>query len=107
VRTEPLDGHGAQRFLRDEEALRIGLVNRVVPDRDLAKQAKGFAKQIALKGMVAIRKAMTLIGESRRLPLEEGLKLEAKLFGELCETEDMKEGVQAFLEKRQPQFKNR
>ena len=90
-----------------QEALRIGLVNRIVSGRDLLKQANGLAKQIASKGMIAIRKAMTLIEESRRLTLEEGLKREATLFGELCETEDMKEGVAAFLEKRQPQFKNR
>lgn len=90
-----------------QEALRIGLVNRLVPDRDLLKQAKGLAKQIASKGAVAIQKAMMLIDQSRRLPLEEGLKREAELFGELCETEDMKEGVAAFLEKRQPQFKNK
>ena len=90
-----------------QEALRIGLVNRLVPDRDLLKQAKGLAKQIAAKGAVAIQKAMALIDQGRWLPLEEGLKLEANFFGELCETEDMKEGVTAFLEKRQPQFKNR
>ena len=90
-----------------QEALRIGLVNRVVSDRDLLKQAKGLVKQIASKGAVAIQKAMVLIDQNRRLNLEEGLKLEADLFGELCESDDMKEGVSAFLEKRQPQFKNR
>ena len=90
-----------------QEAFRIGLVNRVVPDRDLMKQAKGLAKQIASKGAVAIEKTMAVIDQSRRLTLEEGLKLEASVFGELCETEDMKEGVTAFLEKRQPQFKNK
>ena len=90
-----------------QEALRIGLVNRVVPDRDLQKQAKGLAKQIASKGAVALRQAMTLLETSRRMPLQEGLGREAELFGELWETEDRKEGVSAFLEKRQPQFKNR
>ena len=90
-----------------QEALRIGLVNRVVSDRDLLKQAKGLTKQIASKGAIAVQKAMALIDQSRGLSLEEGLKLEASFFGELCETEDMKEGVTAFLEKRQPQFKNK
>lgn len=90
-----------------QEALRIGLVNAVVPDQDLMKQAKGLAKKIASKGGVAIAQILFLIDKSRRASLEEGLKEEAKAFGKICETEDMKEGVSAFLEKRHPQFKNR
>ncbi len=90
-----------------QEALRTGLVNRVVPDQDLLKQAKGLSKKIASKGMPAVKQILSLIDQSRRTPLEAGLKEEAKAFGKICETEDMKEGVSAFLEKRQPQFKNR
>ena len=90
-----------------QEAFRIGLVNRVVPDQELLKQAKGLAKKIASKGLPAIQQALFLIGQSCRLSLEEGLKEEAAGFRKICETEDMKEGVTAFLEKRQPQFKNR
>lgn len=90
-----------------QEALRIGLVNAVVPDPDLLKYAKGLAKKIASKGSRAISEALLLIRRSRQGSLEEGLKEEAKGFGRICETEDMREGVSAFLEKRQPQFKNR
>ena len=90
-----------------QEAFRIGLVNAVVPDQDLLKQTKGLAKKIASKGMPAVAQALSLIYLSRHASFEEGLKEEARAFGKICETEDMKEGVTAFLEKRQPQFKNR
>ena len=90
-----------------QEAFRIGLVNSVVPDQDLLKQAMGLAKKIASKGTVAIRQILSLIDQGRRASLEEGLQEEAKGFGKICETEDMKEGISAFLDKRQPQFKNR
>ncbi len=90
-----------------QEALRIGLVNHVVPDQDLLKQANGLAKKIASKGMPGITQCLSMIDQSRRLSLEEGLKEEAKAFGKVSESADMKEGVSAFLEKRQPQFKDR
>jgi len=94
-------------MIHAKEALRIGLVSAVVPDQDLLKTAKGLAKKIAAKGMPAISASLALIRKSLDLPLEEGLKEEAKAFGEVAKTEDMKEGVTAFLEKRQPQFKDR
>ena len=90
-----------------QEAFRIGLVNMVVPDQELVKQTKGLAKKIASKGLPAIQQVLYLIGQSGRTSLEAGLKEEARGFGKVCETEDMKAGVTAFLEKRQPQFKNR
>jgi enoyl-CoA hydratase/carnithine racemase len=90
-----------------QEALRIGLVNRVVPDGEVLKQAKGLAKKIASKGAVAVRLAEQAISDGMETSLKEGLKKEAELFGEVCKTEDMKEGVKAFLEKRQPKFQHR
>jgi len=90
-----------------QEAFRIGLVSAVVPEQDLLKYAKGLAKKIASKGMPSIMQSLFLIDRSRRTSLEEGLKEEAEVFGKICETEDMREGISAFLEKRQPQFKNR
>ncbi len=90
-----------------QEALRIGLVNRVVPDGEVLKQAKGLAKKIASKGAVAVRLAEQAISEGMETSLKEGLKKEAELFGEVCKTEDMKEGVKAFLEKRQPKFQHK
>ena len=90
-----------------QEAFRIGLVNRVVADEDVLKAAQELGGKIALKGGVAIAKSLDAIHNGLDMTLEEGLEYEAKLFGETCETEDMKEGVAAFLEKRAPQFKNK
>jgi enoyl-CoA hydratase len=90
-----------------EEARAIGLVNRVVPPGSLLEEAKKMAKKILSKGPVAITLAKRAINEGLEMDLKEGLKLEAKLFGELFDTSDMKEGVKAFLEKRPPRFENR
>ncbi len=87
-----------------QEAFRIGLVNKVVPNMDVVKQAVGLAKKIASKGSVAISHALKAITEGLDLSIDDGLKHEANLFGKVCETEDMKEGVSAFIEKRQPKF---
>lgn len=87
-----------------QEAYRIGLVNKVVPNMDVVKQAVGVAKKIASKGAVAIAKAIDAIKTGYEMKLEQGLKYEAKLFGEICETDDMREGVSAFIQKRQPKF---
>lgn len=90
-----------------QEAFRIGLVDRVVPDGELLRQALGLAKKIASKGALAVAYAQEAIAEGLAGSLEQGLGLEAKLFGKVAETEDMKEGVRAFLEKRQPKFQDR
>lgn len=90
-----------------EEARAIGLVNRVVPPGSLLEEAKKMAKKILAKGPVAITLAKRAINEGLEMDLKEGLKVEAKLFGELFDTFDMREGVKAFLEKRPPRFENR
>jgi enoyl-CoA hydratase len=90
-----------------EEARAIGLVNRVVPPGSLLEEAKKMAKKILAKGPVAIAMAKRAVNEGLEMDLKEGLKLEAKLFGELFDTFDMREGVKAFLEKRPPRFENR
>lgn len=90
-----------------EEAKAIGLVNRVVPAESLLEEARKMAKKILTKGPVAIAMAKRAIHEGLEMTLKEGLKLEAKLFGELFETSDMREGVKAFLEKRTPHFEGR
>jgi len=90
-----------------QEAHRLGLVNHVVPQDQVMKAAKDLARKIASKGQVAVRLALQAIEEGRGQSLDEGLATEAKLFGQVAETEDCKEGVKAFLEKRQPQFKDR
>ena len=86
------------------EAERIGLVNKVVPADQLMAVAEELAKKIALRSPVAIRAAIEVINSGSDMPFEEGQVLEATLFGLLCASDDMKEGMQAFLEKRTPDF---
>jgi enoyl-CoA hydratase/carnithine racemase len=90
-----------------QEARTLGLVSQVVPADELLRRAQGLARRIAAKGQVAVRAALQAIHQGYALGLHEGLTLEARLLGRLCETEDKKEGVAAFLEKRQPRFKDR
>lgn len=90
-----------------QEAKALGLVSQVVPPEDLLRQSQGLARRIASKGQLAVRAALQAIQQGSELGLREGLALEARLFGGLCDTEDKKEGTTAFLEKRQPQFKDR
>ena len=89
------------------EAYEIGLVNQVFPEGRLLKEAVGLAKKIASRPQVAVRLIQRAVREGSEKSLEEGLNLEAALFGLVCESEDKKEGVRAFLEKRQPKFQDR
>ncbi len=90
-----------------EEALRIGLVNRVVEPAELLPTAEALAKKIIANAPLAIKFAMEAIEHGMEMPQEEGLFLEATLFGLCCATEDMREGTRAFLEKRPALFKGR
>ena len=90
-----------------QEAYRLGLVNQVVPQDQVLKAAKDLARKIVSKGSVAVAQALRAIEEGLNLSLEDGLAKEADAFGKVAESEDSKEGVKAFLEKRQPQFKDR
>ena len=90
--------------LTSEEALTLGLVNRVVPAGDLLPQARVLAGMITSKSRQAIQSALRAIRTGLDSPLAEGLARETELFGELCETPDKKEGTTAFLEKRPPKF---
>jgi enoyl-CoA hydratase/carnithine racemase len=90
-----------------QEAKDLNLVNKIVPDSEVLKQAQGLAKKIASKGQVAVKLALEAIREGSEKSLEEGLALESKLFGQACATQDMKEGLKAFIEKRQPKFQDK
>jgi len=90
-----------------QEALRLGVVNQVVPQDQVLKVAKDLARKLAAKGGVAVTQALRAIEDGLDHPLEEGLAKEAGAFGKVAVTEDSREGVKAFLEKRQPQFKDR
>lgn len=87
-----------------EEALTIGLVNQVVPAANLLKEADILAGCIVARGRLATQAALRAIRVGLDSPISEGLARESELFGELCETPDKKEGIQAFLEKRPPRF---
>ena len=86
------------------EALRIGLVDDVVPPAELRERTLALAATIAAKSPVALRLAKEAIRASVRAPLDEGLRHEQSLFALTFATRDKDEGVAAFLEKRQPRF---
>ena len=88
-----------------EEALRFGLINRVVPAAELVARAEDLASEIAQLAPLAIRACLEAVTQGNQLPLAEGLALEAKLFASLFDTNDVREGTSAFLEKRAPEFK--
>ena len=90
-----------------EEAQRIGLVNHVHEPAELLPAAEAMAKKIIEKAPLAVKYCMEAIERGVEMPLEEGLFLEATLFGLCCATEDMREGTTAFLEKRAAQFKGK
>lgn len=90
-----------------QEALEIGLVNRVFPEGRLLKESVGLAKKIASNPQAAVRLIQRAVRDGSEKSLRAGLDVEIELFGEVCETRDMKEGVTAFLEKRQPKFQDR
>lgn len=88
-----------------QEALRLGLVNRVVPLPEVMPTAIKMAESILEKGPLAVRAAKEAILRGLSMPVEEGLRLEAFLQSHLLKTEDAVEGPKAFAEKRKPQFK--
>jgi enoyl-CoA hydratase len=98
---EMLTGKGVSA----EEALRLGLVNHVVPAARLLAQAEDLAREIAQLAPLAIRACLEAVNQGIQLPLQEGLALETKLFASLFDTDDVREGTSAFLEKRSPVFK--
>lgn len=89
-----------------EEAKSIGLVNQVYPQAELMEKTLEFANTVLSKGSIAVSASIDAIYQSLNLSPIEGLAYESKLFGEVCGTEDFKEGTSAFLEKRKPNFKN-
>jgi len=90
-----------------QEAMRIGLVNRVVPLAELLPTCESIARTILSKAHIAVRMALKAINTNLETPLSDGLRVEAALFGECCGTEDFKEGTRAFLEKRKASFVGR
>jgi len=90
-----------------QEALRIGLVNEVVPAAELISRAEAIAGKIAANAPSAVQYAMEAVNRGLEMTQAEGLEFEAALFGVCCATADKKEGTAAFLEKRTAQFQGR
>jgi enoyl-CoA hydratase/carnithine racemase len=90
-----------------QEALRIGLVNEVVPQAELIARAEAIAAKIIANAPLAIQYVIEAVNKGMEMTLQEGLFLEASLFGVCCATEDKNEGTKAFLEKRAAQFKGK
>ena len=90
-----------------EEAQRIGLVNHIYEPAELLPAAEAMAKKIIANAPLAVKYTMEAIERGVEMPQEEGLFLEATLFGLACATQDMREGTRAFLEKRKADFKGK
>jgi len=95
------------RQLSAQQACEWGLVNKVVPAEVLLDEARALAREIAAKPPVAVRLAKEAILKSQDTPLDVGLDHERRLFYLLFSTEDTREGVDAFLNKRKAEFKGR
>ncbi|MFQ5751256.1 MAG: enoyl-CoA hydratase-related protein [bacterium] len=89
------------------EAYRIGLVNKVTDAAQLMTVAEDILKTIFSKGPVAVKLGLEAVNHGMELTLDEGIQLESNLFGLCFSTQDMKEGTQAFIEKRPPDFKGK
>ncbi len=93
--------------IKAQEAFRIGLVNKVVPVGSVVREAMRWAKVLSMWGGLALGACIQAVNEGLEMSLEDGVKHEAELFAKLVETEDMREGVAAFLEKRRPKFQDK
>ena len=94
-------------MIEAQEAYRIGLVNKIVPHRELITVAMDMAKEMASKGPIALRYAKEAIYKGMDVTLEQGLRLEADLYLLLHTTRDRTEGINAFRKKRTPKFEGR
>lgn len=106
-KSKSMDMHLTGRNMDAAEAERCGLVSRVVPAKALLEEAKKAATKIAEKSMITAMAAKEAVNRSYETTLREGLLFERRLFHSLFATEDQKEGMAAFLEKRTPQFRDR
>ncbi len=106
-KAKSMDMNLTGRFMGAEEAERSGLVSRVVPTKKLMEEAMGAAEKIAEKSMVSVMAVKEAVNRSFETPLREGLLFERRVFHSLFATEDQKEGMAAFLEKREAQFRDK
>lgn len=105
-KSKAMDMNLTGRFMDAAEAERSGLVSRVVPAAKLIPEAMSAARKIAEKSQIAVRVVKEAVNRSYETTLREGLLFERRIFHALFASEDQKEGMAAFLEKREPQFRD-
>lgn len=106
-KSKSMDMHLTGRFMDAEEAERSGLVSRVVPVKKLMEEAQSAAAKIAEKSMLTSIAVKETVNRSFETTLAEGILYERRMFHSLFATEDQTEGMAAFLEKRQAQFRDK
>jgi enoyl-CoA hydratase len=106
-KAKSMDMHLTGRFMDAAEAERSGLVSRVVPAKALMEEAMKAAGKIAAKSALSVLAVKEAVNRAQETSLREGLLFERRLFHALFATEDQKEGMAAFVEKRQAQFRDR
>jgi enoyl-CoA hydratase len=106
-KSKSMDMNLTGRFMDAEEAESCGLVSRVVPVKTLMKEAASAASKIAEKSQISVMAVKEMVNRSYETTLREGLLFERRVFHSLFATDDQTEGMSAFVEKRQPQFRDR
>jgi len=106
-KAKSMDMHLTGRFMDAAEAERAGLVSRVVPAKKLLEEAMAAAQKIAEKSRLAVMAVKECVNRADETTLREGILFERRVFHALFATEDQKEGMNAFLEKREPQFRDK
>jgi enoyl-CoA hydratase len=106
-KSKSMDMHLTGRFMSAEEAERSGLVSRVVPAKKLMEEAQTAAQKIAEKSLITAMAVKEAVNRAEETSLREGLLFERRMFHALFATEDQSEGMVAFLEKREPHFRDK
>ncbi len=106
-KSKSMDMHLTGRFMDAAEAERCGLASRIVPAKSLIEEAMKTAMKIAEKSMITAMVVKEAVNRAQETTLHEGMMFERRMFHALFATDDQKEGMSAFMEKRQPQFRDR
>ena len=106
-KSKSMDMHLTGRFMEAPEAERCGLVSRVFPAKDLMAEVAKIAQKIVEKSAITTRAVKECVDRAEETSLSEGLLFERRMFNALFATEDQKEGMAAFTEKRAAEFKHR